>query len=86
MTYYIDADIIKTAKQLISGDNEVFVDCSYNGANSDMVQLCADASLPFEVWTVNSPTAILGLDAYISGVTSDNIIAGNVIYESAIND
>lgn len=86
VTYYVDADIINTAKQLLSEHNEVFIDCSYNGANSAMVQLCAESDLPFETWTLNSEEAILGLDAYISGVTSDNIIASNVIYNACIND
>lgn len=86
VTYYVDANIINTAKQLLSEHNEVFIDCSYNGANSAMVQLCAEANLPFETWTLNNEEAVLGLDAYISGVTSDNIIASNVIYNAYIND
>ncbi len=85
VTYDVNAGIINAAKQLLSGHNEVFIDCSYNGAYSAAVQLCAEADLPFEVWTVNDEAKILGLDAYISGVTSDNIIASNVIYESSIS-
>ena len=86
VTYYVDADIINTGKQLLSGHNEVFLDCSYNGANSTAMQLCADADIPFEVWTLNDEAKILGLDPYVSGVTSDYIIASNVIYDAGIGE
>lgn len=78
---------IDTVKQkLLSGENEVFVDCAYESATSDAVNICADADIPLEVWTVNSEAAILALDAYVSGFTSDNIVASHVMYESNIND
>jgi glycerophosphoryl diester phosphodiesterase len=81
----INATTISTIKQkLSSGYNEVFVDCSHGNATADAVQLCADADIPLEVWTVNSEAAVLALDAYVSGVTSDNIIASNVFYDNRI--
>lgn len=71
-------------KNLQSGHNEVFIDCAYGNASAEAVQLCLDADIPLEVWTVNSESEILALDAYVSGVTSDNLIAGNVFYDNSI--
>jgi hypothetical protein len=62
----------------------VFIDCAYGNIPEEAVQLCADADIPLEVWTVNSEGEILALDAYVSGVTSDNLIAGKVFYDSKI--
>ena len=81
----VSASTINTINQQLSSSyNEVFVDCAYGNATNDAVQLCMDADIPLEVWTVNSEAAVLALDAYISGVTSDNIIASNVFYDNRI--
>lgn len=83
----VTASTITTVIQhLRTGKNEVFVDCAYENATGDAVTLCADADIPLEVWTVNSENNIKTLDAYVSGVTSDNLIAGNVLASVAIND
>jgi glycerophosphoryl diester phosphodiesterase len=81
----VSATTINTVtKTLQSGYNEVFIDCAYGNIPEEAVQLCADADIPLEVWTVNSEGEILALDAYVSGVTSDNLIAGKVFYDSKI--
>lgn len=80
----VNATTINTIKQkLQSGQNEVFVDCAYANASA-AVQLCMDADIPLEVWTLNSESELIALDPYVSGVTSDNLIAGNVFYENSI--
>ena len=81
----VNATTIDTVtKTLQSGHNEVFIDCAYGDASAEAVQLCSDADIPLEVWTVNSNSDILALDAYVSGVTSDSLIAGNVFYDNNI--
>lgn len=83
----VNNTIISTIKQsLLSEHNEVFVNCGFTNATGNAVQLCADADIPLEVWTVNKETSILSLDPYISGVSSDNIVAGKVLYETGINE
>lgn len=79
---YVDSYTITTIQGLQTGENEVFVDCSADSANAEAAQLCADADIPLEVWTVNSEAAILSLDPYVSGVTSDSLIAGQVLYNN----
>ena len=59
----------------------MFVDVNYSAANANAVSLCKAANLALEVWTVNSEADVLALDPYISGVTSDYILAGELLSE-----
>lgn len=82
----VTASTITTITQsLRTGKNEVFVDCAASNANEAAVALCADADIPLEVWTVNTEAAILALNPYVSGVTSDNLIAGKVLSDAEMN-
>lgn len=70
---------INNAKALQTGKNEVFIN---SGSWTDAeVNLCMDAGLPLEVWTVDSVETIETLPSYISGVTSNTERAGNVLYK-----
>jgi glycerophosphoryl diester phosphodiesterase len=71
---------INTAKELQNDANDVFID---SGSN-DNISMCIEAGIPVERWTVNSDAAVLALDPYISGVTSDSVHAGIVLYTSEI--
>ena len=83
----VNETTINTVEQkLLSGNNEVFIDCAYGSATADSAKLCADADIPLEVWTINNEAAILALDPYVSGFTSDNIVASRVMYEATINE
>lgn len=79
----VSATTIDTVRNTLkSGFNEVFIDCAHSKATADVVQLCIDADVPLEVWTVNSEAAMLALDSYVSGVTSDNLIASKVFHNN----
>ena len=82
----VDSGVIASAKKLLTAYNEVFIDCSSGNANATAVKLCADADLPLEVWTVNTESAIIALNGYVSGVTSDNLIAGKVLADNAMSE
>lgn len=71
---------IATANGLKTGENEVFMDVSYGSVNAGKVALCIANGLPLEIWTVNSQSVIESMDAYVSGVTSDSLIAGKILY------
>ena len=71
---------ITKANALKTTDNEVFIDSKYSTVDSTAVGLCVTADIPLEVWTVNVDSTIIGLNAYITGVTSDNKIASRVLY------
>lgn len=83
----VTAATIKTVTDSLKSDvNEVFIDCAAGNATAKAVQLCADADIPLEVWTVNTEDGIKALDPYISGVTSDNLTAGGVLVSANIGE
>lgn len=83
----VDVTTINTVKQKLQSDyNEVFIDCAAGNAAADVVELCVEADIPVEVWTVNNKATILGLNPYISGVTSDNLVASDILYEEGMGD
>lgn len=72
----VTADVITAAKGLKRTGNEVFIDAKYTGINATVVTLCRNAGFALEVYTVNTLSDIHALDPYVSGVTSDCIVAG----------
>ena len=75
---------INTALALKTDFNEVFIDANYSKLTDETVKLCVNADLPLEAWTINTSATIRSLDPYVSGVTSDNLIAGEVLYNANI--
>ena len=78
----VNAAVITTAQGLRTEENEVFVDANVTDAAS--AALCLGGGLPMESWTVDSAAAILNADPYITGFTSNSLIAGKVLYENSI--
>ena len=81
-----ESTITTITQSLKNEKNEVFVDCAASNVTNEVVMLCANADIPLEVWTVNTEAAILGLDCYVSGVTSDNLIAGKVLSDEEMSN
>lgn len=79
---FVTADAIATAQSLRSGGNEVFLDSS--DYDADAIARCQTAGLPLEIWTINSQSIIESMDPYITGVTSDNLIAEEILREKAM--
>lgn len=77
--------VISTARALMTTTNEVFVDANYGTIDTDSIYRCLNAGLPLEVWTLNYADYICNqLDPYITGVTSDNVHAGKVLFEAGL--
>ena len=76
----VTSSTIATANGLKTGKNEVFMDVNYTYVKDSKVALCMANDLPMEVWTVNDANTIKKLNPYISGVTSDNQMAGKILY------
>lgn len=72
----ISAETVSIVNQLKSGKNEVFINAHYSFATAEAVVLLKSESIALEVWTVNKLDVLLSLDGYVSGVTSDFIVAG----------
>ena len=78
----VTSTAITTAQSLKTSKNEVFLD-TYAHADEDC-ELCFNSDMPLEIWTFDSPTTIENLNPYITGVTSNVLIAGQVLYDANI--
>ena len=77
-------DDIDICRSLKTSDNQVFYDVKFTTLTEEICRQYQSACIPLEVWTVNTENDILSLDPYISGVTSDSLIAGKVLSGSHI--
>lgn len=77
---------LEVIKSLLStGKNDVFINCTYTGLTSDGIGYCISSDIPLEVNVVDDEDYILNMDNYITGVMSNSVHAGNVLYQSIIN-
>lgn len=82
VTGALNASHITTAQGLMTGTNDVYL--SSNSTSEESVNLCKNAKIPYEVWTIDSASTVLGLNPYITGVTSNSIIASVLLYNKAL--
>ncbi len=80
----LSAEDITQVQSLKTSINEVFVD--FLSASDELINACASENVPAEIWTVNTQSGIESLNTYITGVTSDNLIAGEVLYDVTIKN
>ena len=64
--------------------NDVFLDLDSNSITEADIQKAIDNDIPVELWDVNSKEKILAMSPYISGVTSDFLIASDVLREAEL--
>lgn len=80
------ASDIATCQGLKTTKNSVY--CGMNYGGSKITQGICDAysaaDIPIEAWTVDSANEMLALNKYVSGITSNNLIAGKVLYDNAM--
>lgn len=69
-------------QNLKTGKNEVVFDLWHTLAKQDVCDLLKTHGIPLEVWTINDPNAILRLNPYVSGVSSDQYNAAQVIADA----
>ena len=62
--------------------NEVFLDSMDVGSGG--VALCMAQDIPLEIWTRNTAEQIVNMEPYVTGITSDSLVAGKVRYDAAI--
>lgn len=78
---------LTTCKALLTGKNAVYCGASYysNTITQEMCNTFAAENIPIEAWTIDSASAMLQLNKYVSGITSNNLIAGKVLYDNAMS-
>ena len=72
-------DDLQKALSLRTGKNDVFLDLGFMYTFSWCIRKCKKENMPVEVWTLNDEILIKIMHPYISGVTSDCLIANNVL-------
>ena len=72
---------INDAKALRTAENEVFFDVEYGLATAENVEICKAEGFAVEVWTVDKTDVLNTLNDYVSGVTSNFILAGKYLAE-----
>lgn len=80
----LNSSKINQAKALKTTTNEVFLDAKLSTVTSGLISTLLANDQPLEVWTVNTEEEIKNMPSYVSGVTSDFIIAGKVLYENSL--
>lgn len=71
---------IATARSLMTETNEVFLD-AYSYTDTECKR-CSDNDIPLEVWTIDNASTIETINPYVTGITSDNMLAGRVLYDA----
>lgn len=74
---------VTTCQNLQTTSNEVFYAPKYSTITDAICEAFASAKIPMRgVWTVDYANSIKALNPYVSGVTSDSLIAGKVLYDA----
>ncbi|MBO5262000.1 MAG: hypothetical protein J6B45_03040 [Clostridia bacterium] len=80
----VTQSMINSVKALQTGKNEVFLDISYNMLNENNVMLAIQNGLEIETWTVDNVNDIKARPKYISGYTSNKLIATDTLVKTAV--
>ena len=83
--YAVDDAAISKAVALRTDINEVFLALKSTQVNDSAVQKCIAAELPLETWTVDDETSMLNLPPYVTGIISNNLNGGRVLYDNGIH-
>ena len=76
---------ITNAGNLMTGSNDVFIDTGYSASSPPNLTNAKAAGIPIEIWTIPTASWITGMDPYITGVTSNSLIASKVLYDANIS-
>ena len=80
----ITQTVINSVLALRTGNNEVFLDNSYNMLNENNVLLAALSGLTLETWTVDSTNEIKNRPKYVSGYSSNKLVATDTLLKTAV--
>lgn len=77
----ITSEALENAATLKTDTNEVFMDTNYGKVTDEIIQMCIDADIPLEVYTVNDPEKIKAMHPYITGLTTDSQSLEKILYD-----
>ena len=81
----ITNNVISIVQSLKTSDNEVFIDANYSNITTESITRAINNGFPVEVWTVTTNNHILNANPYVSGFTSNDLLAGKILYDNNIN-
>ena len=73
-------NLVGSLEKLKTGTGEVFMDVNLYmllfapGGADGCIEMCRQAGIPLEVWTVDSEDVVRSLDPYITGVTTNSVL------------
>ena len=73
--------IINIAKNMKTDENDVFIN-AHSSLTDELVAQCVEAGIPLEAWPNESVANILAAPKYVSGFTTDVLIAGAVLHDA----
>ena len=80
----ITQSMINSVKALQTIKNEVFLDISYNMLNETNVMLAISNGIALETWTVDNTNDIKNRPKYVSGYTSNKLVAEDYLVKTAV--
>lgn len=82
--YSINDELVTKLINLRTGKNISFLPIKNSLVTTDGISKCIAENIPIEVWTVDTENEILALNPYISGVISNKLSFGEVLYKNAM--
>lgn len=79
----VTSGYVSLVQSLQTGKNQVLMLGSASATSAE-INLCKSANIPFEVGVCDTIAAITALDPYISGIWSNKLHAGKVLYENSM--
>ena len=65
--------------------NEIFIDAQTGTYNTEeIISALIEAEMPLETYAPDSISEVISLDPYVTGVTSDYLVAGKVFYDNVL--
>ena len=86
VAWYVGKTHPSSAANLKNETNEVFVDADYATLTEEGLAACIEADIPLEFFGLNTAEEVLSASKYASGFSTDTVHAGNVLYESSMQD
>lgn len=80
--YSITDELVTKLINLRTGKNVSFLPIKTSLVTADGIEKCINANIPIEVWTVDTENEMLNLNPYISGVISNKLSFGKVLYKN----
>ena len=82
----ITDSIITATVGLRTASNKVRIMTSYANLTSEIVDKLIAVGLPVGVYTITNASQVTGIDPYVSGYTSNQVLSGAVLYEYGMNN